>query len=182
MAFHLFRASKVAEDLAADAVAPRAQAAYLIVSFLAWSVPFYLYLIPSPAAQDPMFLGWMWIIEAVLVIVVFVIGVNYCLRRCRVDARRHFLIDFSCLYAPVAVTTSIVIWGLFHLVVTLPIWMAARGASRLGALPWVSSANVYDVVRLAFYVAAILVIFWRVGAHMERISALRSSAAAARGR
>jgi hypothetical protein len=54
--------------------------------------------------------------------------------------------------------------------------MDARAASEggtSGALPWLSSAYAYDVLRLAFYLAAILVIFWRVGEHMERLSALR---------
>jgi hypothetical protein len=162
VAFHLFRTSRVVDDLAARAVAPREQAGYLVISFLAWTVPFYLYLIPSPVADDPMFLGWMWLIEFFLVVAIFVTGVYYCLRKCRVDPRANFLIDFSCLYAPVALTTSILIWIAFHLLVTLPAWMGV-----------LSSAYVYDVLRLLFYLAAILVIFWRVGKHMERLSALR---------
>jgi hypothetical protein len=179
MAFHLFRTSQVAKDLAAGAVSPRDQARYLIVSFLAWTLPFYLYLIPSPVATDPGFLGWMWLIEFFLVVAIFVTGVNYCLRKCRVDARANFLIDFSCLYSPVALTTSIFIWGAFHLLTTLPAWMVARGGSgheTLRALPWLSSAYAYDVLRLLYYLAAILVIFWRVGEHMERLSGLRQSA------
>ena len=178
MAFHLFRTSQVAKDLAADGVSPREQAAYLVVSFLAWTLPFYLYLIPLPVATDPIFLGWMWLIEFFLVVTIFVTGVSYCLRKCRVNARANFLIDFSCLYSPVAVTTSIVIWGAFHLLTTLPAWIVARAGSgheMLRALPWLSSAYAYDVLRLLFYLAAILVIFWRVGEHMERLSGLRQS-------
>ena len=60
-----------------------------------------------------------------------------------------------------------------------PFWMVARAASgheTLRALPWLSSAYAYDVLRLLFYLAAILVIFWRVGEHMERLSGLRQSA------
>lgn len=179
MAFHLFRTSQVANDLAAGAVSPRAQAGYLVISFLAWTVPFYLYLIPSPAAVDPVFVGWMWLLEFFLAVAIFVLGVNYCLRKCRVDARANFLVDFSCLYAPVALTTSILIWGTFHLVVTLPAWMVGRagpGHEAFSALPWLSSAHVHDVLRLLFYQAAILVIFWRVGEHMDRLSGLRQSA------
>jgi len=176
MAFHLFSARKVAKDLAAGGVSPREQAGYLVISFLAWALPFYLYLIPSPVADDPVFLGWMWLLEFFLVVAIFVAGVNHCLRKCRVNPRANFLVDFSCLYSPVAVTTSIVIWGTFHLLTTLPAWMAARaGGKTWGALPWLSSAYAYDVLRLAFYLAAILVIFWRVGVHMERLSALRQS-------
>jgi hypothetical protein len=178
MAFHLFRTSQVAKDLAAGGVSPREQAGYLVISFLAWTVPFYLYLIPSPVADDPMFLGWMWLIEFFLVVAIFVTGVYYCLRKCRVDPRANFLIDFSCLYSPVALTTSIVIWGAFHLLTTLPTWMVARAGSgqTVRALPWLSSAYAYDVLRLLFYLAAVLVIFWRVGEHMERLSSLRQSA------
>lgn len=182
MALHLFRTSKVASDLAAGSVSPSEQAGYLIVSFLAWTLPFYLYIIPSPVSVDPAFSSWMWLIEFVLVVAIFVTGVRYCLRRCRVDARTNFIVDFSCLYSPVAVTTSIVIWGTFHLLTTLPAWMAMRGGSgdaTVRALPWLASANVYDVVRLVFFVAATLVIFWRVGEHMERLSVSRQSARAA---
>jgi cation transport ATPase len=160
MAFHLFRTSQVAKDLAAGGVSPREQAAYLVVSFLAWTLPFYLYLIPSPVASDPVFLGWMWLAEFLLVVAIFVSGVGYCLRKCRVNPRANFLIDFSCLYSPVAVTTSIVIWGAFHLLTTLP---------------GLSSEYAYDILRLLFYLAAILVIFWRVGEHMERVAARRQS-------
>jgi hypothetical protein len=166
MAFHLFRTSLVANDLAQANVSPHEQAGYLIVSFLAWTVPFYLYLIPAPLADDPRFAAWMWLIEFVLVVAIFVAGVNYCLRRCRVDTRANFLVDFSCLYAPVALSTSIVIWGVFHLATTLSAGMA---------LPWLTSAYGYDILRLLFYLAAILVIFWRVGGHMERLSGLRQS-------
>jgi hypothetical protein len=136
-------------------------------------VPFYLYLIPAPLADDPAFAAWMWLIEFALVVAIFVAGVNYCLRKCRVDARANFLVDFSCLYAPVALSTSIVIWVAFHLVTTLPAALVARagpGHEALRSLPWLSSPYVYDVLRLVFYLAAILVIFWRVGEHMERLS------------
>ena len=176
MAFHLFRASQVAKDLAAGGVSPREQAGYLVISFLAWTLPFYLYLIPTPVSDDPVFLGWMWLAEFLAVVAIFVAGVYHCLRKDRVNPRANFLVDFSCLYSPVAVTTSIVIWGTFHLLTTLPLWVDARAQSEgelLGALPWLWSANAYDVLRLAFYLAALLVIFWRVGAHMERLSALR---------
>jgi hypothetical protein len=179
MAFHLLRTSQVVQDLAAGRVSPREQAGYLVVSFLAWTVPFYLYLIPAPVTDDPMFLGAMWLIEFILVVAIFVTGVYYCLRRCRVDPRANFLIDFSCLYSPVALTTSIVIWIAFHLVASLPLALAARAGSaetlRALPLPWLSSAYAYDVLRLVFYLAALIVIFWRVAEHMERLSDLRQS-------
>ena len=176
MAIHLLRTSRVARDLAAGGVSAREQAGYLIISFLAWTVPFYLYLIPAPRADDQVFLSWMWLIEFALVLAIFVGGVNYCLRKCRLDARANFLVDFSCLYAPVAVSTSIVIWGTFHLATTLPAGVvsgAGPGYETLRALPWLSSAYAYDILRLVFYLAATVVIFWRVGEHMERLSSLR---------
>lgn len=160
MAFHLFRTSRVVNDLAAGSVSPAEQANYLIVAFLAWTLPVYLYLIPSPVSNDPVFSSWMWLIEFLLVVAIFVAGVKYCLRKCRVDARANFLVDFSCLYSPVAVTTSIVIWGTFHILTLL----------------WLPSAYAYDVLRLVFFLAATLVIFWRVGEHMARLSVLRQSA------
>src|SRR5687768_11182980 len=178
MAFHLLRTSRVATDLAARGVSPGEQAGYLIISFLAWTVPFYLYVIPAPLADDARFTAWMWLLEFVLVVAIFVTGVSYCLRKCRVDPRANFLVDFSCLYAPVALSTSLVIWGAFHLMTTLPAGLIARagpGHEALRVLPWLSSAYFYDILRLLFYLAAILVIFWRVGEHMERLSSARLS-------
>ena len=153
---HFLRTSRVAKDLAAGTVSPGEQAGYLIISFLAWTVPFYLYLIPAPRAEDPRFAAWMWLTEFVLVVAIFIGGVHYCLRKCRVEPRVNFLVDFSCLYAPIALTTSVVIWIVFHVVAM-----------------WFSSPYAYDTLRLVFYLAATLVIFWRVGAHMERLSAMR---------
>jgi hypothetical protein len=158
---HFLRTSRVANDLAARGVSPGEQAGYLIISFLAWTVPFYLYLIPAPRAEDSRFAAWMWLVEFVLVVAIFIGGVHYCLRKCRVDPPANFLVDFSCLYAPVALTTSIAIWIAFHVA---------------ALLPWFSSAYAYDVLRLAFYLAATLVIFWRVGEHMERLSGMRQAA------
>ena len=178
MALHLLRTSRVADELAASSVSAREQAGYLIISFLAWTVPFYLYLIPAPVADDPAFAAWMWLIEFALVVAIFVAGVHYCLRKCRVAARANFLVDFSCLYAPVAVSTSIVIWVAFHLVATVPATVVARagpGHDAFRTLPWLSSPYAYDILRLVFYLAATVVIFWRVGAHMERLSDLRQS-------
>ena len=159
MALHFLRTSRVASDLAAGKVSAAEQAGYLIISFLAWTVPFYLYLIPAPRAEDPRFAAWMWLAEFVLVVAIFIGGVHYCLRKCRVEPRANFLVDFSCLYAPVALSTSIVIWIAFHAVAML--------------LPWFSSAYAYDTLRLVFYLAATVVIFWRVGEHMERLSGMR---------
>ena len=156
---HFLRTSRVASDLATRSVSPREQAGYLIISFLAWTVPFYLYLIPAPRAEDPRFAAALWLTEFVLVVAIFIGGVNYCLRKCRVDPRANFLVDFSCLYAPVALSTSIVIWVAFHVIAAL--------------LPWFASAYAYDTLRLLFYLAATLVIFWRVGEHMERLSGMR---------
>ena len=162
---HFFRTSRVVNDLAAGKVSPHEQAGYLVISFLAWTVPFYLYLIPAPRAEDPRFAAWMWLAEFVLVVAIFIGGVYYCLRKCRVEPRANFLVDFSCLYAPVALTTSIVIWVVFH---------------GVAMLPWFASAYAYDTLRLVFYLAATLVIFWRVGEHMERLSGMRRPASAGR--
>jgi cation transport ATPase len=158
MALHFLRTTRVADDLAARNVSAAEQAGYLVISFLAWTVPFYLYLIPAPRAEQSAFAAWLWLIEFVLVVAIFIGGVHYCLRKCRVDPRANFLVDFSCLYAPVALSTSIVIWTAFHLVALLPAF---------------SPAHAYDALRLVFYLAATLVIFWRVGKHMERLSGLR---------
>lgn len=165
--------------LSQDGVSPREQAAYLVVSFLVWTIPFYLYLIPNPRGDDPTFFRWIWLLEFFFVTLIYVTGINYCLRQCRVHPKKHFLVDFSCLYAPVALTTFLVVWGGFHLLTTVPLLVLRAPEAWhdvLWLFPWLYSSNAYDFLRLIAYVGTMFVIFLRVGEWMSYTSSARESA------
>lgn len=180
MALHLISAGRLVEELAVGRVTPRQQASYLTVSFCVWVVASYLYLIPIPATTDQSsFFWWVWLLELFLLVLLYITGISFCLRKCRIEPQKNFLIDFSCLLTPVTVTTLLAIWGGFHLLTTVPAWILLRGNFASDPLPWLTwlqSSQVYDVMRLLASVAVVIVILLRLGKHMERLSSLRESA------
>ena len=178
---HLFSSRRLTEDLAAGRVSSREQAAYLIVSFLTWTAAGYLYVMPSSRSTDPSFFWTLWLFEFVLVVLFTVAGVNFCLGKCRVDAKANFLVDFSCLYAPVALWTIVTVWGAFYVLTELPLVIIGRwnekAPEQLMLLPWLSSSRAYDLLRFLAYVGMTFYIYLRVGEHMARVSELRSAGA-----
>ena len=169
MGLRLFRAEAVGDDLVAGRIAAPDQSRYLAASFLIWIIPAYLFLFPAPRTGEPQFFWPTWLIEFALVVVFCVAGIRYCLRRCRVDPDRNFLVDFSCLNAPVSLTTLLVFWGAFYLV--------TEGLLRLlGGMTFDDdSARLYDVLRVFVSAGSVLAVFLRIGNHMNRISLLRGS-------
>lgn len=166
MAIRLFSAKRAGDDLAAGRIGAADQSLYLIASFLIWLIPAYLFLFPVPRTQDSEFFWAIWLLELAIVVVACIMGIGYCLRNCRVDPARNFLVDFSCLNAPVSLTTLAVVWGGYYL---------AEGVLILSA---VASTRVYDVVRLLASSAAVIAVFIRIGGHMHRVSVLRKTTGA----
>jgi len=179
MTIRLFSAKGVGDDLAAGRVTAREQSLYLTASFLIWIIPAYLFLFPAPRTNDPQFFWWVWLIELALLVLFCVAGIGFCLRKCRVDPTRHFLVDFSCLNAPISLTTLIIVWGGFYLltegVFSLLTGMTVEQVpSRQFA--WLASSGVYDVLRLLASAGAVFIVFLRIGKHMNRVSLIRESA------
>jgi len=179
MTIRLFSASGVGDDLVAGRVTARKQSLYLTASFLIWIIPAYLFLFPAPRTNDPQFFWWVWLIELALLVLFCVAGIGFCLRKCRVDPTRHFLVDFSCLNAPISLTTLIIVWGGFYLltegVFSLLTGMTVeQDPSRQFA--WLASSGVYDVLRLLASAGAVFIVFLRIGKHMNRVSLIRESA------
>ena len=161
MAIRLISAKGVGDDLAAGRITAREQSLYLIASFLIWIVPAYLFLFPTPRTSDPEFFWLVWLIELAFLILFCVVGIGFCLGKCRVDPTRHFLVDFSCLNAPVSLTTLTVVWGGFYILTEFVF----------------TSSRVYDVLRLFASAGAVFIVFLRIGKQMGRVSLTRESAA-----
>ncbi len=166
----LINARHVGDDLAAGRIAAREQSLYLIASFLIWLIPAYLFLFPNPRTQDdPHFFWLVWLIELALLILFCVVGIGFCLGRCRVDPTKHFLVDFSCLNAPVSLTTLTIVWAGFY-ILTGPVF-----ALLDDTFAWLTSSRAYDVVRLFASAGAVLIVFLRIGRHMNRVSLIREN-------
>jgi len=114
MAIRLLSAKRTGDDLAAGRVSAADQSLYLNASFLIWIIPAYLFLFPAPRTLDPEFFWTLWLVELAIVVLCCSVGIGYCLRNCRVDPARNFLVDFSCLNAPVSLTTLAVVWGAYY--------------------------------------------------------------------
>ena len=170
MAISLISAKRTGDDLAAGRVTAADQSLYLTASFLIWIVPAYLFLFPAPRTTDPDFFWTLWLVELAIIVLFCITGIGYCLRKCRVDPARNFLIDFSCLNAPVSLVTLLVVWGIYY-VVEAALFVAG-----------VQSTRPVDVVRLIASAAAVLLVFIRIGAHMSRVASLRETTNTGRGR
>ena len=163
MAIRLFSAKRAGDDLAGGRIAAGEQSLYLTASFLIWMIPAYLFLFPSPRSIDAGFFWALWLLELALLVLLCTTGIGYCLRKCRVDPTRNFLVDFSCLNAPISLTTLTVVWGGF--------WLVTE------TLPWFASPSAYDLLRLLASAGAVLAVFLRIGRHMSRVSSMRESRA-----
>ena len=77
--------------------------------------------------------------------------------------------DFSCLNAPISLTTLAIVWGSFY-ILTEPVF-----ALLSGTFPWVTSSRAYDLARLFASTGAVFIVFLRIGKHMNRVSLMRES-------
>lgn len=170
MAIRLISAKGVDDDLAAGRITAREQSLYLIASFLIWIIPAYLFLFPTPRTDDFHFFWAVWLIELAFLVLFCVVGIGFCLGKCRVDPTRHFLVDFSCLNAPISLTTLTIVWGGFY-ILTEPVF-----ALLSGTFPWLRSSLAYDIVRMIASAGAVFIVFLRIGRHMNRVSLIRESA------
>jgi hypothetical protein len=172
---HWLSASNLDAKLAAGRVTAREQALYLIGGFI----------MPSPAAEDPKWFFGMWLYELAMMVLVTVAGVLYCLGKCHVDPKRNFLVDFSCLYLPVSVTTLVVAWGAFHALAALRgpwLELLLRFSDRPPqSLSNLASVRFFDLLRFLAIVGSNFAVFYRIGRHMGRIAELRQADATSAG-
>ena len=178
MALHLIRSRPLGDELANDAVSARDQANYFAASFVLWLLPGYLLLVPPPNT-----LAWsipmgLWFYEGLALISIYYFGVLYCFAKCGVDPKRNFLIDFSCLYTPISVTTLICVWGVFHVYASLIPWLLTHSSfdSQPSFIEFVYSPRFFDLMRFLGVTGVTFIVLVRIGREMQRVSDLRMSA------
>jgi hypothetical protein len=175
MTIRLISAKAVGDDLAAGRITARDQSRYLTASFLIWLIPAYLLVLPAPRTNDPAFFSWVSLVELALLVLFCITGVAFCLRKCRVDPKRHFLLDFSCLNAPISLTTLAIVWAGFYVLTEGILWVLSGTTPEQNPPHWLASSRVYDVLRLLASAGAVFLVFLRIGKHMNRVSLLRES-------
>jgi hypothetical protein len=178
MTLHLLSAQRLGKRLGAGEVSPQEQAFYLSASFVLWLLPSYLLIAPAADVHAWSIPFGLWFYELGTLVLMYVFGVLYCLARCHVEPKKNYLIDFSCLYAPISLTTLVVVWGIFHIYASLiPIWLqkfSFDSPPRL--LELIYSARFFDLMRFLTIVGATFLVLVRIGNHMELVSRFRLSA------
>lgn len=172
MRLHLFNARRLSDELAAGTVAPREQALYLAVSFVAWLVPNYSGIYASPAASSGPFADGIYWTEFAMMVLINFVGALHCLRNCHVAPERHFLVDFTCLSAPVTVVVLTVTWAAFH----AAIWVLPRALSGVHDFKTADyvALRTYDVLRYLTVVGQVFLVYAVVGHYMRRAASLRA--------
>ena len=173
MRLRFFNAARLAEDLAAGAVTPRQQAGYVAITFVAWLLPYYFYVWVYPAVMDGQFATGLYWMEFAMLVVVNIAGPFYCLRQCRVDPARHFLVDFTCLYAPAAVIVLAASWAVFHFTA---MWLMPRALAGMDDRGFANflGLRIHDVLRYLTVIGQIVLIYAAVGHFMRRAAELRA--------
>jgi hypothetical protein len=149
--FRLISAKGMDDDLAAGRITASEQSLYLLASFLIWLIPAYLFLFPAPRTNEPQFFWGLWLIELACLILICSVGIGFCLQKCRVDPTRNFLVDFSCLNAPISLTTLTLVWGGFYLVTEIVFPVLSGITFDQEPSPgsrWFASSRMYDVIRM----------------------------------
>jgi len=108
MSLRLLNAKKLAIELGREEVSPLDKGYYLFVSFVAWLVVGASgFTVVSPLWT------WMSFIEVASLIVVHLLGFSYAYRAAGGDENRDFVVQFTCLYVPVSITSLLVVWGIY---------------------------------------------------------------------
>jgi hypothetical protein len=110
---HLIRTAPLVQRLATGKVDAAEQAKYLALSLVVFTVPGYAGLLASAPYPWPFYLeGWF-------IVSITVLGAFAARDAAQASRNPNFLIEFTCLFVPVAITTLISIWSLYWLLMQL---------------------------------------------------------------
>ena len=156
----LFNAKRLAEELRRKQVGPKAKGYYLVAGFIALTFFYYSNLMSS---NPPWTL--LSIYEGLAAIVVMIVGFAKCHDAAGGDENPDFVVEFTCLYTPVSITTILAVWGVY--------WVAVLGFREyiLGLsnshLPFAQDllrfgTNFFGLITFLAVIAVQLVTFYRI--------------------
>jgi hypothetical protein len=108
MSLRLLNAKKLAVELGRGEIGPREKGYYLFAGFVMW-----LLIGASGFTTVSPLWTWMSLIETAALVVVYLLGFSYAYEAAGGDENRDFVVQFSCLYVPVSITTVAAIWALY---------------------------------------------------------------------
>ena len=106
MRLHLFSSKALATELAKGQVDVESQAHYLWISFVIFNLLYYsgLAITVAPLWSLPS------ILEAAALIAINIFGVFQAFEAAGGKENKSFLVEFTCLYVPIATTTLLPVW------------------------------------------------------------------------
>jgi len=153
---YFFRTAPLVLALARNEVSPRDQTYYLLASFLVLYLPSALGVSHLSGA----YATWAHAIDVLFYISIVVIG-TLAARAAAGEANRNFIMEFTCLLMPIALTTLAAAWSLHWLVIwslgeELARWtwapsafnnsLRAVGTDLVGFLAFVTNAGAIAVI------------------------------------
>lgn len=104
---HLFRTRPLIDALARRSLSAEQRAYYLLASFVVFNVAYYSGFVGSGTVP------WTlpYIAESLAVVLINILGVVATFDASGGKSNDEYVIDFTCLYVPVSVTTLLAFWG-----------------------------------------------------------------------
>jgi hypothetical protein len=172
---HLFRTRPVVIALASDAISAEQRAYYLLAGFLLWNVAFYSGLVTS----GTMPWSFPYIAEFLALVVVNVFGVVATFDASGGKSNKQYVIDFTCLYVPVSITTLLGFWGVYWLLqlgfreaIMLLAQSGVQFALNMSALGF----DAFSLLAFAATVGSQAVTYYRLTKLLNQVHAARSEA------
>jgi hypothetical protein len=108
MTIRLLNAKKLAVELGRGDVSLSDKGHYLVAGFVMW----LLISVSGLTRVSPLW-TWMSLIETAALIIVYLLGFSYAYDAAGGDENPDFVVQFTCLYVPVTVTTVAIVWGVY---------------------------------------------------------------------
>ena len=175
MKLHLFCTKPLVQKLASGAVDSELQAYYVIANLVFYTLLYYSGL----AAASSLPLTVPSLLELVVVLAVSVFGVFQAYEASGGKGGRSFLVDFTCLFVPVSITTYLPTWLAYWAVrysftpalisLSESHMQFAVNLSRIGT-------DFFGLLGFAATVGGHAISYWRVVHLMRQVTGLRNGA------
>jgi hypothetical protein len=166
---HLLRTQPVISALVAGAIAPQERAAYLMASFLMFTVAYYSGLVGpgAPTWSIPS------VLEALIVAGITILGIVKAFDASGGPDNPDFVAEFTCLYVPITITTLLGVWSVYWLVMlsfreSLEI-LSQRSSLQFAMNLWRIGTDLAGFLSFAAVVLVQVITFIRITSALHRV-------------
>jgi len=168
MTVHAWNTDALVVELANRSVSPDEQVYYLIYGWVLATIAGYASLTASNAGNS-----WWGVYEAVVLVVVTVIGIMKCYAQAGGQSSDSFVVDFTCLMFPVSLKVTLGV-GIAYLLlrhgaIDLYLFLASSPQGEARDMLFVST------LIFLFSLAWPVLFFWRMASHFGKLRDLRTA-------